>query len=303
MTMKSGSRDFLLMAVGAAILLAVMLVVFHFHTGQSPNEQLAFKARRLGLVERMQLGLAAASEAEKSAVLAVTDEDSQTYADQARAAAATVEQARKDLAALLETGGTGNEKDLLHQFAGKFAEFQRVDNDLLRLAVQNTNLKASRLAFGPAAAALGEMDAALSRLAAADDLKIVRFANDARTAALRIQALLPPHIAEENDQKMDELEARMAREDRVVHQSLAGLAALPNLSGNADLQTATANYARFSETKAQILKLSRENTNVHSLNISLNEKRKIMFLCQDALAALKNAIDQEPIAPAPVSPR
>jgi hypothetical protein len=291
------------MVVGAAGLLVVMLVMWHFRDQQTPAAQLAFKARRIALVENMRLNLASASEAEKSAVMAVTDADSQTYADRARAAATTVDRARTELAGLLQTGGNQNERDLLAQFSKAFAEFQRIDKDLLDLAVKNTNLKASSLAFGPAAAALKEMDTALARLVG-DDVKVTRLADDARIAALRLQALLPPHIAEESDQKMDEMEALMAREDRVVRKNLDDLAAMPNLAGNPDLKAAASAYARFTDFKAQILKLSRENTNVRSLTISLGQKRRVMLVCQDALAALKTAIEQEPVAGrAPVNPR
>jgi hypothetical protein len=38
---------------------------------------------------------------------------------------------------------------------------------------------------------------------------------------------------------------------------------------------------------------SPEGGNVRSLGISLNQKRKIMFLCLDELANLRNAIEQE----------
>lgn len=303
MPIKPGIRDFLWMAVGAAGLLVVILLVWHFRDQQTPAEQLAFKARRIALVENMRLNLTSASEAEKSAVMAITDADSQTYADQARAAATTVEQARNELGQLLQTGGTQNEKDSLAQFSRAFAEFQRIDKDLLDLAVKNTNLKASSLAFGPAAAALKEMDAALARLIT-DDSKVMRLADDARIAALRLQALLPPHIAEESDQKMDEMEALMAREDRDVHKNLDELAAMPTLAANPDLKAAASNYARFTDFKAQILKLSRENTNVRSLAISLGQKRKVMLVCQDALASLKNAIEHEPLTGrAPINPR
>ena len=264
--------------------------------------QLALKAKRIELVERMRLALASASEAEKSAVMAITDADSQTYADQARAAAETVEQTRKELEGLLKTGGSQNEQDLLDKFSQAFAEFQRIDKDLLDLAVKNTNLKASSLAFGPAAEALKEMDEMLARVAAASatDLKIERLADDARITALRIQTLLPPHIAEESDSKMDELEAAMTKEDGVVHQSLQTLAAMPALSDNPDLKSAASSYDRFSEIKAQILRLSRENTNVRSTAISLNQKRNVMFQCQDALAALQSALEQEPVVGVPV---
>ena len=300
------------MAAGAAALLVLMLVVLHFHTNQSPAEQLAFKARRVDLVERMRLALASASEAEKSAVMAVTDEDSQTFADQARAATAGVERGRKEMGELLAAGGTQGERDSLAQFSKVFTEFQRIDSDLLVLAVKNTNLKANSLAFGPAADALKEMDVALSRLVAksacfpeARDVALLAFG--AQTAALRIQTLLAPHIAEESDKKMDELEALMAKEDQMVRKDLDGLAALQNLGGDPDLKTAVSTYAQFSGIRTRTLTLSRENTNVRSLAISLDQKRKVMFLCQDALATLQQAILVEPIAGvdygAPYSPR
>jgi len=295
MKIKPGFNDGLWMAAGAAVLSACMLVVFHFHKEQDPAAQLAFKARRADLVGRMQLDLASASEAEKSAVLAITDPDSLTFADQARAASAKVAQERRELGELLATGGTQGEQELLTQFATAFAEFQRIDNDLLALAVKNTNLKASSLAFGPAAIALQEMDAALARLTAADAPGLP-VAAAARIAAWRLLTLIPPHIAEEDEKKEDAMEAVMATEDAQVRKSLAELAALPQFTNNPDLATATARYAEFSKLRTQIIALSRENTNVRSLSISLNQKRKVMLLCQGVLGALQQAILAEPIA-------
>jgi len=302
MNMKPGLRDCLWMAAGATVLLVIVLVALYFQKSQNPAAQLAFKAKRVELVEQMRVGLASAAEAEKSAVMATTDVDSKAFADQARSATATVEQGRQELGKLLEAGGTGNETDILAQFSQAFGEFQKIDNDLLSLAVKNTNLKAYSLAFGPAAEAIGEMDAALSRLvaahgaASADDMKVVQLADGARIAALRLLALLPSHIAEESDAREDQMEAVMAKEDEAVRGDLQALAALSGLSGNADLATATARYARFAELRTQIIKLSRENTNVRSLTISLNQKRKVTMVCQEALAALEQTIRAEPIA-------
>ena len=295
MNIKAAFQDARRIVIGAVCLLALVLAVWHFNPAQNAARQLALKAQRGERVAAMQVALAAAVEAEKSAVLATTDAASQTYADQARAATAEVERQRAALAALLQRGSDPAAQDALAQFASAFAEFQRIDQELLALAVQNTNLKAYALTFGPAAAALHEMDGALARLAA-DDANCLRLADAARIAAWRLLALLPPHIAEESEPKMQALEAQMSAEDETVRQSLTALTALPLRAGNSDLKTAAASYARFGETRAQILQFSRANTNVRSLSLSLNQKRKVMLLCQSELAAVQQAIQAEPVA-------
>jgi hypothetical protein len=289
------------MVAGSAIFVLLLLLLWHFREEASPAQQLAFKAGRVDLVDRMQLSLASASEAEKSAVLAITDPDSQAFADQARAATAEVERGRRELGALLATGGNPRETELLDKFSRAFDDLRRIDDEVLRLAVKNTNLKAYALAFGPAAEALAGMDAALSRVVEKcanwpDARRVMALAFGARIETLRIQALLAPHIAEESDASMDRMEASMAKEEMQVRKDLDGLAGLPKLKGDADLATATSRFAQYRELKIRILALSRENTNVRSLSLSLNQKRKAMILCLDSLNALRQAILDEPIA-------
>jgi hypothetical protein len=232
--------------------------------------------------------------------MAITDRESKVFADQARAATADVERERQDLKELLKTGGTQSERELLAQFVQAFTEFQRIDNDLLGLAVKNTNLKAYDLAFGPAADAIEEMNSILSRIVAVnadspEATKVTLLACDAQINALRIQTMLPPHIAEESNEKMDKLEALIAKEDARVRKDIDALKAIPSLSGNADISRAASIYDRSSKIRARILKLSRENTNVRSLTISLNEKRKVTLVCRDILNALKQTILEEPV--------
>ena len=291
------------------MLLLVMAAV-HLQDRQSPAEQLASKMRRADLVSRMQVNLASASEAEKNAVMAAAD-DSKAFADQARAASAEVERGYRELDGLLKSSDMPGERTLLEQFAQSFGEFRRIDSELLTLATKNSNLKAYGLAFGPAAHAMGEMHDALSGLIAAkgksaEAAKISLLAFRAQTSALRIQALLAPHIAEEREEKMDLLEASMGKEEAQVHQALDALKAIPRLSDDKDLSSAVASYDRFSKLKTEIIALSRENTNVRSLAISLHQKRKVTLICQETLSALKQAILDEPIrgvTKRPVSPR
>jgi len=296
-----GNAIWMLAVAGTVTLILLFFVVFHFYQKQNPAEQLAFKASRVDLVSRMRLALASASEAEKSAVLAITDQDSKTFTSQALTATAEVEQARRELGEFLKTGGTQGEGALFSQFSELFAEFQHIDTDLLDLAVKNTNIKAYSLAFGPATTELNKMNIALSQLITSnagspEERQVMALAYGAEISGLRLQILLPPHIAEESDQKMDEFEALMSKEDKQIRKNLDELTALRNLNQKANLATAVSSYAMFSKIKTQILALSRENTNIKSLSIALFQKRKIMLLCQDTLNKLQQAILEEPIA-------
>ena len=46
--------------------------------------------------------------------------------------------------------GYSAEARLLEEFGSRFAEYRALDETILGLAVENTNLKAQRLSFGPA---------------------------------------------------------------------------------------------------------------------------------------------------------
>jgi hypothetical protein len=303
-------REWLWMIAGATGLLVAVLVIWHYHTEGNTSAQLALKYQRLELAQRMRVDLSRASETEKIAVMAVTDEESKTFAAQSREASAAVVQGRDGLARLLRSGGDPCEQKHLSEFSQAFAEYQRIDSELLDLAVKNTNLKAYGLAFGPAAESIREMDTALARLAtesaqsSSPEAKPVMLrAGRAESGALRIQALLPAHISEESDQKMDAMESTMAAEDSDVRKNLRELAALVTSGERGDLHAAVVGYARFSELRKQIVELSRQNTNVRSLTISLNRKRLIDLKCQEALAALEEDIRNEHLAEPPVSPR
>jgi Four helix bundle sensory module for signal transduction len=287
-------------AAGGAIVLVLLVTIVTLELHQNPAAQQDRKARRQQIAGQLRLALASATEAEKSAVLATTDVESEQFAAQARAASVEAEQKRAELAGLVD--GIAREKELLAQFSQTFSKYKQIDEELLALAVQNTNLKASALLFGPLAEASSELSAALSRLISAsakssapNARNVMQLAASAQAGAFRIQVLLPPHIAEESDKKMDELEGRMRQADETVRAALHALNAAVPQGGRADAEAAAASYARFTSLKEQILKLSRANTNVRSLALSLNEKRSVTISCQATLAALETAIAEEPI--------
>jgi hypothetical protein len=279
--------------VGCALLGGLFWAVMR--NPQTPSEQLLQRTRRAEIVSRMRGELAAESEAEKAAVMAVTDHESQLFADQALARLAELDRDRVELEPLL---AEGRQRELLVAFSQELVQLKHVDAELLQLAVMNTNLKATALAFGPSADAMREMDHALSQLIsetaagnATNAKKVMRLASAAQSAALRIELLLPPHIAEENDAKMNALEAAMAAEGRAVDEDLKELHAM--LPKSEELGEAEAAWKKLGELRKEIVKLSRQNTNVRSLSISLNQKRKLMLSCDEKLAALEKTLEVE----------
>ena len=296
---RSGISDVRWAVTGTALLLVAVFVTWYSRSKEDPARRLASKASKIDLVEEIRASLASASEAERSAVLAAADVDAQRLADEARTAKKVANRARESLATSLAPSATGREQELFAEFSKSLSELNRIDEDLLALAVQHTNLKATALAFGPATSAVEDMSASIARVvakssAAPDAGEVTRLALGARATALHLQTLLSPHIAEPSDEKMDELEKRMTADDAEARSDLDALAALPGLADDADVRGAASSYARFAEIRKEILSLSRRNTDVRSVSLSLDRQRTILFLCLHSLELLEQAILEEP---------
>lgn len=285
----------ILSGVGLAALL--FLGIVYIPEGGPSDSRSNDRVEMLQWVSQMRIHIVSASEAETSAVVAQADQEAASFAEQARAATVSAERARGELAPLIARSGTGEEKDLFARFSKAFLEFQQVQTSLLDLAVKNTNVKAYGLAFGPATEALHNLDDALNRVIDAnegtpDAVAVSKAAFRVQIGALRIQTLLAPHIAEAEDKKMDEFEAVMSAEDKEVRDNLDRLAQLDQSHGRTEMEAARTAYANFTSIRKNILALSRENTNVRSLAISLDRERKVAASCQDLLDALQRIAQQ-----------
>jgi chemoreceptor-like protein with four helix bundle sensory module len=286
--------------VGVAIALILLLsfvVVFLWRNKDTNWFQSAFErsVQKLQLIQAMSRDLLAAAEAEKSAVMAETDETSQAFAEQSTQASQQVEKARRDLEPLLE--GKPQEAQLFQEFSRCWDKLQEIDREVLSLAVQNTNLKALKLSFGPAAAAMRSMEEALDHLmdvvsSSPDAVKITQLAARAAMGALNMYALQAPHIAESTVTRMDEIEADMHSLDAQVTDALQSLQALVDEPGKPFLEAAWASYKDLQNTNAEIVDLSRQNSNVRSYALSLGQKRKTTAQCQDVLAALQETVQE-----------
>jgi hypothetical protein len=233
------------------------------------------------------------ADAANRAVMADTDEASVAFAKEAGLAADAVQKDVDALKALLQLLGYSDEQRLLGEFTGRYAQYRELDRRILDLAVENTNLKAQRLAFGPAQEAANAFRDALKAATSAagkDAWRVEALALTAVTTVREIQVLQAPHIADADEAVMTRMEKEMATSETAARRALDQLRVLLPPSSQGHLRTATAALDKFMDLNLQIIALSRRNTNVRSLALSLDEKRKITTSCEESLHALQAAL-------------
>lgn len=287
--------------VSIIILLLLLFGAYLFGVSQSSRGILSVlkeQDAKEHLVAEMLVNLQASSEAEKSAVMAETDEASQTYADEAQQKTAAVEEGRRELSGLIAGKGAAEQEKLLSEFDTAWTAYQELDREILALAVENTNLKAVKLSLGPAADALTRFDAVLQQIAAAaganpDGAEASMTAFQAVVAAHQIHTLQGPHIAESSDEEMDRIEDEISDLDKQVSGALETLSTLIDPAQQAELAQVQAAYQEFQKIQTQILELSRRNSNVRSLALSLGKKRMATASCTETLTALQKSIRSE----------
>jgi hypothetical protein len=250
------------------------------------------EARRLAADLLVQLTKAA--DASNRAVMADTDEASIAFAREAEQSAQAVQRDSDALRPILLGLGYTDEARMLEEFGSRFGEYRALDHSILELAVENTNLKAQRISFGSAQAAADAFRDSLEAVAPSEPVKdgwrVKALAATAVASVREIQALQAPHIAESDEPAMARMEKRMAASEAAGRRALQALAGLVEPASRPQLTAATAALDRFIGLNAQIVALSRRNTNVRSLALSLGKKRTLTAACEDSLGALQASL-------------
>lgn len=250
-----------------------------------------FEARRLA--SELHVSFTRAADASNRAVMADTDDASIAAKDEATAARQAVDHDLVTLQPILTELDYADELRALAAFRTRYEEYRRLDDEILPLAIENSNLKAQRLSFGDAQEAAKAFRASLEaavRLAPPGQANAAALlAHRAEIAVLEIQVLQAPHIAESDAAVMTRMEASMNTSAASAKATLDRLKAmLPRAA--TPLAEADAALARFLSVNADIIALSRKNTNVRSLALSLGRKRVVTAECEDQLRALGEAL-------------
>ena len=274
------------------VLLAILLLVLAligYRTYES--NPLEMNARKLEFVSSLRTHLQEAIEAEKNAVLAVADQDTADFAAQARQAMMAADSDRQALEALVGKRAVTGETVRIEELNACWTQFRQLNEEVLGLATQSTNHKARRLSDTQCAADMQNFEASLRRFAQqpGTDIRRVVLAYDALANGLNILALHRPHIDEADDGKMDIIEARIRAYDEAARKALAGLRGGLG-AGNAELDAAEAAYDSFMTHTAEVLRLSRLNTNVRSAELTLGKSRLVLSHCRDILDGLEESV-------------
>jgi hypothetical protein len=243
--------------------------------------------QKLETLSDLRINFLRSIKAEKLAVMAETDEASLAFADESKRASEAVEANLKELSRLVGMHPAADESKLLQEFEAAWEPVRKIDRGILDLAVQNTNLKAFRLSFGKGRETVERFEDALKGLTrGVSDVRLIRAAGDALSAELKILSLHAPHVVSPDDDEMNRIEQVIRANQEVVHRSLEGLARMAPADKRPYVSAAEAADREFTEVTATVIALSRQNTNVNSLNISLDRKQKMTALCEALLDQL-----------------
>jgi len=255
------------------------------------------ESRRLAADLRLQFNQA--TDASNRAVMADTDAASTAFAGDAEKALQLVESDVAALLPLLRSLSLAKELQLLDEFGKHFAEYREVDRTILSLAVENTNLKAQALAFGSAREAADSfrdaLGAVVSRVPSQQRCDVERLVAQATLAVREIQVLHAPHIAEPNDAAMTRMEQEMATLATSARLAVTSLTELVPADARPALTTARSAFDRFEDISRQIVALSRRNSNVRSLDLTLRAKPPLTAACEGSLRALQDLLAKEDI--------
>ena len=218
---------------GRAIGFSIALVILGAAIGCTTAPETKTTLERMSDANRLAADLLAqfamAGDAADRAVMADTDEASSRFAREAEQATQAVQKDTDTLTPILAALQFSDEVHLLQEFSKRFAEYRALDRKILDLAVENTNLKAQQLSFGPAQKAADAFRDSLKTIApaaAGDASHVAALVATAVADVREIQVLQAPHIAASDDAVMTSLEKQMGASDADARAALGMLAKL-----------------------------------------------------------------------------
>lgn len=255
--------------------------------------------QKQALLADMRVNLVRSVEKEKSAVLATTDEESRTYAEQSKTAAKEVDRDLKQLNAMVKDGGSEKEKELVGKFDESWKKLNTIDASLLETATENTNVKALELSGSMGDELMRKIDGNLEKLTERvkpewRKAQMDKISEDVKLAIRNLVILQTRHVNAADESAKKSIEASMQAEQKSIDTALATLDKMTGKKSRPYIREAKTEFSEFMRLNAEIVRLSTLDTNHKSTNISLGEKRKAEAECDRTLEALQKLAAKKP---------
>ncbi len=275
---------------GFALLL--MGALLYFAAIYHPPTNLELQQNKTDLSLKLLDHLQTAIEAEKNAVLSLNREESQKFVLQVNQAGKKIETLRQALDTLIQIQSLPTEKQLLSEFDQCWQQFKTLDQQLLAWATQESNIEAQKWSTITGRKAWEQFEKALNRLkkkgpANTSNSKLENAIAQSQIASLKILALHKPHIEAFTEQEMSQWEKEMQVQTALTQHHLDTLARQISKADLADFNAAHLHWEAFQVATQKIVRLSRQNSNLKSIELSLGKKRVIATQCKGLLNELK----------------
>jgi methyl-accepting chemotaxis protein len=298
--------------IGVLVLTAAIITAVGLFQIERLNSQVQrlvdVSARSLQTVAEMRVELVEAIRYEKNSVLSTSDEESAKFADESRHASERVEARRDELVKLIESHP--EDHAVADEFLRSLEEFKKIEKEILRLAVLNTNAKASKLQSGRLLERTGEVAGILDAVARQVDKEMARpdvTEDAARLATLykkgrlagtalsdlhELHVELALHIATNSDKDKDRLDGTIKELLTRVRSSLGELRTTANDRERLELERAAKALPEIEDLVKQIQSLSHENSIIKATELSLGTARQAALGADNALIKLRDNLNQ-----------
>jgi methyl-accepting chemotaxis protein len=260
------------------------------------------------LASELHAGLLASVRSQKNAAMSVEDAQSKQFADASRAEFAEVSTLFDKLKALVAQDPGEGETVAIEALAKALNAYEKSNNTILDLAVQNTNEKARRLLAGEIQRQTGILaarfqswaDASTSQESPdASDVARLKATYDIYRTLLELSPTATRHIESSTEEEMTAYEKKLTELQDHIQQGLS----VASGGEAASLADTRAVLSDMKSAFARLTQLSRLDTVNRSIALTLGEGKDVMAQCAQRIGTLEQLLAAEATAGRDLSTR
>lgn len=299
------------LVIGVLLLTAVAIAAVGLVQLRLLNQQIQgmveVTAQQLDLMTRLRVRMMEAIRYEKNSILSTDDSESKQFAERANQAWNEVEEYRRKLMTALLLDDSPEEEKLMVDFNRNWEELRKMSKEILAQAALNTNTHATTLLYDPAQRRLELIRVALNQFLKQADREIndgqvkepaklvalqqkTRLAGTVADRIAEIHRVLGQHINSLTDADMNRLDQQIREAMKEVDGAMEGVGVLLQDKERVHFDRALLAWTEFKEQSQKIQELSHTNSNLRSIDLSINKARPMTDECLAILDRVREGI-------------